>query len=145
LRRYHDHYLMSDVLWLADVFQHFRKQIFDKHALDCLYFPTLPSLAWSMALKHTQVDMDLTCDPEIYLMIESGIRGGISIISNRYSKANNPLLPNFDPEQATTCITYLDANNFYGASQSEHLAVDEFWCLTDDEISRLDLLDIPED
>jgi len=51
------HYkIQKCVLLLADVFQHFRQQIFNKHALDCLYFHTLPSLAWSMALKHMEVE-----------------------------------------------------------------------------------------
>ena len=44
--------------------------------LDCLYYPTLPSLAWSMALKHTQIELDLITDPAAYLMIENFIRGG---------------------------------------------------------------------
>jgi len=76
LQQYHDHYLKSDVLLLADVFEHFRHDVLEKHGLDCLYFPTLASLAWSMALKHTQVELDLITDPEIYLMIENSIRGG---------------------------------------------------------------------
>jgi len=63
LRQYHDHYLKSDVLLLADVFEHFRRDVLEKHGLDCLYYPTLPSLAWSMALKHTKVELDLITDP----------------------------------------------------------------------------------
>ena len=37
LRQYHDHYLKSDVLLLADVFEHFRHDVLQKHGLDCLY------------------------------------------------------------------------------------------------------------
>ena len=81
LGQYHDHYLLSGVLLLADVFQHFRHDVLQNHGLDCLYFPTLPSLAWSMALKHTQVEIDLITDPNMYLMIESSIHGGIATIS----------------------------------------------------------------
>ena len=76
LQQYHDHYLKSDVLLLADVFEHFRRDVLGKHGLDCLYYPTLPSLAWSMALKYTQVELDLITDPEMYLMIENSIHGG---------------------------------------------------------------------
>jgi len=93
LGQYHDHYLLSDVLLLADVFEHFRHDVLRNHGLDCLYFPTLPSLAWSMALKHTQAEIDLITDPDMYLTIESGIRGGIATISGRYAKANNPFSP----------------------------------------------------
>ena len=147
LHQYHDHYLKSDVLLLADVFEHFRRDVLEKHGLDCLYYPTLPSLAWSMALKHTKVELDLLTDPEAYLMIENNIRGGISTISNRYSKANNPLLEDFDPEQPTTYITYLDANNLYGQAQSEPLPVGDFRFLTTDEIVQFehDLMSIAED
>ena len=147
LQQYHDHYLKSDVLLLADVFEHFRHDVLEKHGLDCLYFPTLASLAWSMALKHTQVELDLITDPEIYLMIENSIRGGISTISNRYSKANNTFLEYYDPTKPTTFITYLDANNLYGFCMSEPLPVGDFRFLTQNEIDQvqLHLATIPED
>ena len=76
-----------------------------------------------MALKHTGAKLDLITDPEIYLMIENNIRGGIATILNRYSKANNPLVEGYDPSKPTTFITYLDANNLYGSAQSEPLPV----------------------
>ena len=78
----------------------------------------------------------------MYLMIENSIRGGISTISNRYSKSNNPLLEDFDPSEPTTYITYLDANNLYGSAQSEPLPVGDFKFLTSDEIYNLDLVSI---
>ena len=133
LGQYHDHYLLSDVLLLADVFDVLRN-----HGLDCLYFPTLPSLACSMALKHTKVELDLIEEKDMYLMVESGIRSGISTISNRYSRANNPLVEGYDPQKPTTFITYLVANNLYGASQSEPLPVGDFRFLTPEEICQLD-------
>jgi len=144
LQQYHDRYLLSDVLLLADVFEHFRRDVFEKHGLDCLFYPTLPSLAWSMALKHTQVELGLISDREIYLMLENSIRGGISTISNRYAKANNPLVQEFDPTKPNTYITYLDASNLYGAAQSEPLPMGDFRLLTSDEISQLDIMSIAE-
>ena len=66
MRAYHDHYLTSDVLLLSDVFQHFRQTVFDKRRLDCLHFFTLPSLARNMALKHTEAELDLITDPDMY-------------------------------------------------------------------------------
>jgi len=145
LRQYHDHYLLSDVLLLADVFEYFRRDVLQKHNLDCLYYPTLPSIAWSMALKHTQAELDFITDPGAYLMIENSIRGGIATISNRYAKANNPLVEDFDPSLPTSFIAYLDANNLYGASQSELLPMGDFKFLTQDEISNLDIMSVPED
>ena len=96
LQQYYDHYLLSDVLLLANVFEHFRQDVFEKHGFDCLFYPTLPSLAWSMAFKHTKMELNLITDEAIYLTFENFIRGGISTISNRYAKANNPLLDEYD-------------------------------------------------
>ena len=98
-----------------------------------------------MALKHTEVELDLISDPEGYLMIENSIRGGICTISNRYSKANNPLVEDFDPSKTTTFITYLDTNNLYGAAQSEPLPVGDFKFLTADEISQLNIMTVTDD
>ena len=144
LRQYRDHYLMSDVLLLADVFEHFRHAVLQKHGLDCLYYPTLPSLAWSMALKHTQVELDLITDKDAYIMIENSIRGGIARISKRYARANNPLIEGYDPSKPNTYITYLDANNLYGKAQSEPLPVGDFKFLTDEEIEQLDLTTVAD-
>ena len=136
---------MSNVLLLADVFEHFRQNVLDKHGLDCFCFSTYPSLAWSMALKHTQVELDLISDPEIYLTFENSIRGGISTIFNRYARANNPLVEGYDPTKPTIFITYLDANNLYGAAQSEPLPVCDFRLFSPDEISRLSIEKILDD
>jgi len=136
---------MSDVLLLGDVFEHFRRDVLQKHGLDCLYYPTLPSLAWSMALKHMQVELDLITDKDAYLMIENSIRGGIATISKRYARANNPLVEGYDPSKPTTYIIYLDANNLYGKAQSEPLPVGDFKFLTDEEIEQLDLTTVADD
>ena len=110
MRQYHDLYLLSDVLLLADVFENFRNTIMAQHKLDCLHYMTLPSLAWACALKHTDVKLDLLTDPDAYLMIENNLKGGIAMISNRHAVANNPLVEGYDSSKPTSYITYLDAN-----------------------------------
>jgi len=70
-------------------------------------------------------------------MIKNSIRGGLTTISNSYSKTNNFLLEDFDPEQPTIYITYLDANNLYGQAQSEFLPVGDFRFLDRDKIIHL--------
>jgi len=64
-----------------------------------------------MALKHTKAEMYLIEDEDMYLMVKYNIRGKISTTSNRYSRANNPLVEGYDPQKPTTFMTYLDANN----------------------------------
>ena len=74
---YHDLYVQSDVLLLADVFENFRNQCLKTYDLDP-YFLTLPSLAWQACLKTTKKKLHFITDQEMLLMIEEGIRGGIT-------------------------------------------------------------------
>jgi len=96
LRDHHDHYLLSDVLLLADIMEKFRNTIFDEYKLVCLHFYTLPSLAWTSALKHTGVKLDLITYPDVYLMIENNMRGGIATISHRHVVVNNPQVKGYE-------------------------------------------------
>jgi hypothetical protein len=72
------------------------------------------------------VELELLTDPDVYLFIEEGLRGGISMISNRFSKANNPYVPDYDPDQDSSYVMYLDANNLYGWAMSQSLPTGEF-------------------
>ncbi|XP_028415651.1 uncharacterized protein LOC114544475 [Dendronephthya gigantea] len=142
---YHDLYLTSDVLLLADVFENFRSVCLKAYNLDPCHFYTSPGLAWQACLKMTEVELELLTDPDMYLFIEEGLRGGISMISNRYGKANNPYVPDYDPEQETSYVMYLDANNLYGWAMSQPLPTGEFDWLTDQEIAELDITDVADD
>ena len=57
--------------------------------LNPAWYFSAPGLTWDAALKITKVQLELLSDPDILLVIESGIRGGIATISHRYAKANN--------------------------------------------------------
>ncbi|XP_028416044.1 uncharacterized protein LOC114539626 [Dendronephthya gigantea] len=142
---YHDLYLTSDVLLLADVFENFRSVCLKAYNLDPCHFYTSPGLAWQACLKMTEVELELLTDPDMYLFIEEGLRGGISMISNRYGKANNPYIPDYDPEKETSYVMYLDANNLYGWAMSQPLPTGEFDWLTDQEIAELDITDVADD
>ena len=78
-------------------------------------------MSWEACLKRTNVRLELLNDIDHLLFLEKGIRGGVSTISNRYAKANNPYLPDYDAESPNMYIAYLDANNLYGWSTSETL------------------------
>ena len=65
-------------------------------------------------LKMTGIALDKISDIGKYLFIEKGLRGGISYIAKRRSKANNKYLNDYDPRRPSTFISYLDVNNLYG-------------------------------
>ena len=91
IREYHDLYLMSDVLLLADVFENFRDVCIENYGLDPAWYYTAPGLAWDAALKLTKVKLELLTDYDMLLMFEKGVRGGVAQISNRYAKAKQPI------------------------------------------------------
>ena len=74
---------------MADVFENFWDICIKNYNLDPAHYYTAPGLAWDAALKLTEVKLELLSDPDMLLMVEKGTRGGISMISNRYGKANN--------------------------------------------------------
>lgn len=87
--QYHDLYLKSDVLQLGCVFERFRDECMFNYGLDPAHFYTSPGLAWSAALK---CRLHLITDPDMYLFVEAGMRGGISQISNRLVHTKKKLL-----------------------------------------------------
>ena len=93
---YHDLYLQSDTLLLADVFENFRNMCLDVYGLDPVYFVSAPGLARQVCLKKTKVKSELLADYDMTLMIEKGIRGGICQAIHRYTKANNKHMKNND-------------------------------------------------
>ena len=112
---YHDLYLKTDVILLANVFESFRKMCLDNYGLDPAHFYTAPGLAWKACLKNTGVNLELLKDPDMLLMFERGIRGGITQVVHKWAIANNPYMGcEYDPLRPTYYLQYLDANNLYG-------------------------------
>ena len=128
---YHDLYVRSDTLLLADVFENFRKACIKTYELDPAHFISLPGLAWQACLKKAGVELELLTDYDMLLMIEEGIRGGICHAVHRYAKANNRYMKNYDKSKESSYIQYLDANNLYGAAMSEKLPINRFKWVND--------------
>ena len=131
---YHDLYVQSDTLLLADVFENFRNACIKTYELDPAHFISLPGLAWQACLKKTGVELELLTDYDMLLMIEEGIRGGICHAVHRYAKANNEYMKDYDESKESSYIQYLDANN--RAAMSEKLPMNGFKWVND--ISRID-------
>lgn len=72
----------------------------------------------------------------MYLMVESGIRGGISTITKRYGKANNGYMKNYNPKEKSVYLPYFDANNQHGWAMSQPLPVGGFAWMTAEEMQQ---------
>ena len=104
---YHNTYLKTDVLLLADVFETFRDTCLKNYKLAPAHFYTTLGLAWQALLKTAaeysehkkrrkdcelwpgDFRLELLTDIGIPLMVEDTIRGGITQAAKRYAKANN--------------------------------------------------------
>ena len=112
---YHDLYLRINVILLANVFESFRQVCLENYGLNPSHFYTVPGLAWKACLKKTGIRLELLLDPDMFLMFERGIRGGITQSVHRWAAANNPYMGSeYDPGHPTKYLQYLDANNLYG-------------------------------
>ena len=140
LRDYHDLYLRTNVVLLANVFEAFRDTCLKHYKLDPAHFYTSPELAWHACLKCTGIRLELLTDPDMLLMFEQKIRGEITQVVRKYPFANNNYMGDkFDPNEDTTYLQYLDANNLYGWAMSQPLPTGGFkWVdVNPNEISEL--------
>ena len=130
---YHNTYLKTDLLLLADVFETFRDTCLENYKLDPAHFYTAPGLGWQPLLKRAaeccehekrhkdcklcpdEFRLELLTDTDILLMVEKGIRGGITQAVKRYAKANNKYMKDlYNPNELSIYLQYLDVNNLYG-------------------------------
>ena len=126
---YHDLYLGSNVLLLADVFESFRKTCLQYYRLDPCHYFTSPGLG----------KLELMTDIDMFQFIEKGMHNRVSYIANRYGKANNEYMKEYDEKVPSKYIMYLDANNLYGWAMSQYLPTGNFKWMSDKEISKIDL------
>ena len=107
----------------------------------CNYFSS-PGLSWDAMLKMTGIKLEKVSDIDKYLFIEKGLRGGISYIAKRYAKANNKYMNDYNPEEPSTFINYLDKNNLRGWTMSEYLPYGELIWL--ENIDEFDVMSVDE-
>ena len=132
---YHDLYLKTDDLFLANVFEKFINTCLDYYGLDHCHYFNSPGLSWNAMLKMTEIELELISDIYIHLFIEKEIRSGISCIAKRHSKTNNKYMECYDSSKESKCTTYIDANNLYGWTMSQYLPYNGFKSLNQKEIS----------
>ena len=125
---------------LANMFEAFKDTCLKHYKLDPTHFYTSPGLAWKACLKHTGIKLELLTDPDMLLMFEQGIRGGITQAVRKYASANNKYMGDrFDSKSESSYLQYLDANNLYGWAMSQPLPTGGFkWVdVNPNEISEL--------
>jgi len=142
MKDYHDVYLESDVLLLADVFENFRTFSMNNYKLDPAHYYSSPGLSWDAALKMTGVKLSLLTDIDMLLMFESSIRGGISTVSNRSANANNKYMgDSYDPTKPTSYIHFVDANSLYGYSMGRNkMPVGGFKWVPEGQVENFDVM-----
>ena len=117
---YHYLYLRTDLVLLANMFEAFRDTCLKHYKLDPAHFYTSPGLAWHACLKCTGIRLELLTDPDMLLMFERGIRGGITQVVRKYAAANNKYMGDrFDPKSESSYLQNLDTNNLYSWAMSK--------------------------
>ena len=109
------------------MFEAFRDTCLEYYQLDLAHFYMSPGLAWQVCLKKTGIKLELLTDPNMLLMFECRIRGGITQAVHQYAKANNKY----------SFLQYLDANNLYGWAMSQPLLTRGFRWVDVSDISKL--------
>ena len=139
LGEYHDLYLCTDVVLLSNVFEKFREVCLENYGLDPTHFYTAPGLAWQACLKKTGITLDLITNLDMLLMFERGMRRGITQVVKRYARANNKYMEDYNSNEPSRYLQYLDANNLYGWAMSQPLPTGGFkWVdIKPEEVKKL--------
>ena len=106
--------------------QVFRDKCIEIYKLDPAHFLSAPGQAWQACFKKTEVELELLTDNDMLPMFEEGTRGGICQAIYRYAKANHKYMKNYDKNNESTYLEYLDADNLDGWAMSEMLPVRNF-------------------
>ena len=108
LGEYHDLYVQTEKLFI-DVFLNFQNISLEIYELDPAQSLTTQALAWQTALKKTKVKLNLLTDIDMLLMVEKGVRGGISHTIHRRAKVNNKYMKTCDKNKESSYLKYWNA------------------------------------
>ena len=121
-REFHDCYLHTDVLALADVMESYRDSFRAQSGLDPIHYVTLPGAAWDAMLRHSarETPIHLITDEQAYRDVRASVMGGLSCIFQPFAQSNNPELgeEDYNPEEPVSWISYLDFNAMYPAAMT---------------------------
>src|SRR5690606_7964853 len=138
LKDYHDLYLCTDVLLLCDCFENFRRVMLERYKLEPLWYYGLSNMTFDNFLKYTKSEIKCFKQNEINLALEiqRNLRGGISMISKRYSRANNKYMGElYNPNEESSYIIMKDMCNLYGRAMIDYLPIGEFEYIKEETIN----------
>ena len=69
MRDYHDIYLKTDVLFLANVFEKFINTCLEYYGLDPCHYFSSPGISWDAMVEITQIELELISDIDTYLFV----------------------------------------------------------------------------
>ena len=131
LRKYHDLYVQSNTVLLADVFENLRNMRLKVYKLNRAKFLSAPGLAWQVALKKTIVKLDLLTNINMLLILEKSIWGRIFHPIYRYAEANNKYMVDYDKNKESSYLQHWNVNNLYGYAMLQKLLVNNFELIKD--------------
>lgn len=107
-------------------------------------FYSLPSLAFTAMLRYTGAVLDPISCPKVQMFSNRMVRGGICVLNNKFQKANNKYLKDFEetPQENQLQIHYMDVNSLYSQSMTFKLPISDFHFLDKEEVENFDPLSI---
>ena len=96
IKEYLDMYLSLDICLQSDIFNVFRKTIWDKFEIDCSKYITSCSLSLDLILKYTGVKIELIRNISIFDYVNSSILGGICIYAQNIADDDDGVISSFD-------------------------------------------------
>lgn len=119
-------YLFADLILLTDIFENFRNNCLNDYQLDPVHYFSSAHFTMDAFLRYSDQTIDLIRDVNMYLLFKKLVKGGLSMVSKRFSEASNKYLTPTLPVSDSTYLLYLDANNLYGWAMMQPLPYRNF-------------------
>ncbi|CAG8505748.1 17406_t:CDS:2 [Cetraspora pellucida] len=134
---YYDLYLETDVLLLADVFMNYTIMCLKDDGLDPSHYVSAPGMFNNSLYKSSRVELKLMTDMDEYLIVENGIREGMTMASHRYAKANNPQCPDYEPSKPKSWALYEDMNALYSGAMTQYMSTEILGKVSPEEVPNI--------
>ncbi|XP_046806306.1 uncharacterized protein LOC124419769 [Lucilia cuprina] len=133
-------HLKTNVMLQTDVFEYFRRICKCSYSLDPCHYYTAEELSWDAMLKITKFRFASLTDKTMISFLQKGLRGDVAVCSQRYAKANNKYLEDYNDQLPAKYLIQFENENLYDWAMSQVLPERDFKWLTDVEKFSLDSL-----